>query len=91
MSLQLEIPQSFYTALQKELKDVYVATMEDAKRDFGYLKEYLTLKEACQFVSVSHNTFTANYISKGLPIYKVGNNKYVKKSELNQFIANHRL
>lgn len=91
MSLQLELPQSFYTALQDELKDVYASTMEEAKRDFGYLKEYLTIKEACEYVSVSSNTFTTHYIGGNLPVYKIGNKQYVKKSELNQFISQHRI
>lgn len=91
MSLQLSIPPEFYTALQNELKDLYVSTMEEAKRDFGYMKEYLTIKEACQFVSVSNNTFVNNFIAEGLPIYRVNNKQYVKKSELNNFISQHRI
>ncbi|MGH2107848.1 helix-turn-helix domain-containing protein [Aerococcus urinaeequi] len=91
MSLQLSIPPEFYTALQNELKDVYVATMEEAKRDFGYMKEYLTIKEACEYVSVSNNTFSTHYIGNGLSIYKIGNKQYVKKSELNNFISQHRI
>ena len=91
MSLQLELPQSFYTALQDELKDLYVSTMEEAKRDFGYMKEYLTNKEACEYVSVSNNTFSTHYIGNGLSIYKIGNKQYVKKSELNNFISQHKI
>ena len=91
MSLQLELPQSFYTALQDELKDLYVSTMEEAKRDFGYMKEYLTIKEACEYATVSNNTFTTNFIGAGLPVYKIGNKQYVKKSELNNFISQHKI
>ena len=91
MALQLEIPQEFYAQLQNELKDIYVATMEEAKRDFGYMKEYLTIKEACEYATVSNNTFTTNFIGAGLPVYKIGNKQYVKKSELNNFISQHRI
>ena len=91
MSLQLELPQSFYTALQDELKDLYVSTMEEAKRDAGIMREYLAIREACQFVSVSNNTFMNNFIGEGLPVYKIGNKQYIKKSELNNFISQHRI
>ena len=91
MALQLEIPQEFYAQLQNELKDIYVATMEEAKRDFGYMKEYLTIKEACEYATVSNNTFTTNFIGAGLPVYKIGNKQYVKKSELNNFISQHKI
>lgn len=91
MSLQLELPQSFYTALQDELKDLYVSTMEEAKRDVGIMREYLSVREACQFVSVSNNTFMNNFIGEGLPVYKIGSKQYIKKSELNNFISQHRI
>lgn len=91
MALQLEIPQEFYAQLQNELKDIYVATMEQARREFGFSKEFLTIKEACSLVSVSNNTFVNNFISNGLSTYKIGSKVYVKKSELNNFISQHRI
>ncbi|OFU49893.1 helix-turn-helix domain-containing protein [Aerococcus sp. HMSC10H05] len=91
MSLQLQIPPEFNDRLKEELKDVYVSAMEEAKRDFGYMKEYLTIKEACQFVSVSNNTFMNNFIAEGLPVYRVNNKQYIKKVELNNFISQHRV
>lgn len=91
MSLQLELPQSFYTALQDELKDLYVSTMEEAKRDFGYMKEYLTIKEACEYATVSNNTFTNNFIAEGLPTFKIGQKIYVRKSDINDFISQHKI
>lgn len=91
MSLQLQIPPEFNDRLKEELKDVYVSAMEEAKRDFGYMKEYLTIREACEYVSVSNNTFTTHYIGNELPVYKIGNKQYIRKSELNQFISQHRI
>ncbi|MGY0836689.1 helix-turn-helix domain-containing protein [Aerococcus urinaeequi] len=91
MSLQLSIPPEFYTALQNELKDVYAEAMAEAKRDISFMKEFLTIKEACEYVSVSNNTFSTHYIGNGLSIYKIGNKQYVKKSELNNFISQHRI
>ena len=91
MSLQLSIPPEFYTALQNELKDVYAETMAEAKRDISFMKEFLTIKEACEYATVSNNTFTTNFIGAGLPVYKIGNKQYVKKSELNNFISQHKI
>lgn len=91
MSLQLELPQSFYTALQNELKDVYAEAMAEAKRDIGFMKEYLTIKEACEYTTVSNNTFTNNFIAEGLPTFKIGQKIYVRKSDINNFISQHRI
>ena len=91
MSLQLSIPPEFYTALQNELKDVYAEAMAEAKREVSWMKEYLTIKEACEYVSVSNATFLTHYTGNGLPTFKIGNKQYVKKSELNNFISQHRI
>lgn len=91
MGLQLELPPAFYTGLQSELKDVYAQAISEAKRDFGYMKEFLTIKEAQEYTSTSNNTFVNNFIGANLPVYKIGNKQYVKKSELNQFISEHRI
>ena len=91
MSLQLELPQSFYTALQNELRDVYAEAMAEAKRDLGISREYLTVKEACEYVSVSNATFTNNFIAEGLPTFKIGQKIYVRKSDINNFISQHRI
>lgn len=91
MGLQLELPPAFYTGLQSELKDVYAQAISEAKRDIGYAKEYLTTKEACELASVSTNTFTNNFVQKGLPVYQIGNKQYIKKKELNEFISQHRI
>lgn len=91
MGLQLELPKEFYSGLHNELKDVYASAMGEAKRDFGYMKEFLTFKEAQEYTTTSNNTFVNNFISEGLPVYKIGNKQYVKKSELNSFISQHRI
>lgn len=91
MSLQLELPQAFFDEVKNELKEVYVQAMGEAKRDFGYMKEFLTIKEAQEYTSTSNNTFVNNFIGANLPVYKIGNKQYVKKSELNQFISEHRI
>lgn len=91
MSLSLQIPQEFYKGLHDELKDVYASAIGEAKRDFGYVKEYLTVKEACELVGVSRNTLNTRFIEAGLPQYRIGNQIFISKSELNQFIKNHRI
>ena len=91
MSLQLSIPPEFYTALQNELKDVYAEAMAEAKRDISFMKEYLTIKEACEYVSVSNATFLTHYTGNGLPTFKIGQKIYVRKSDINNFISQHRI
>lgn len=91
MSLQLELPPQFFESLHSELKDVYVGAMSEAKRDFGYMKEFLTIKEACEYASVSNNTFTNNFIAEGLPTFKIGQKIYVRKNDINNFISQHRI
>lgn len=91
MSLQLSIPPEFYTALQNELKDVYAEAMAEAKRDISFMKEYLTIKEACEYTTVSNNTFTNNFIAEGLPTFKIGQKIYVRKNDINNFISQHRI
>lgn len=91
MSLQLELPQAFYDELGNQLKDVYAKAISEAKRDFGYAKEFLTIQESLEIIGVSRNTFTNQFLDGGLPQYKIGNRVYIKKSELNQFISNHRI
>lgn len=91
MSLQLQIPPEFNDLLKEELKDIYAEAMTEAKRQFSLDKEFLTVKEAQEYTSTSNNTFVNRFISEGLPIYKIGNKQYVKKSELNNFISQHRI
>lgn len=91
MSLRLEVPQEFYEALRVELKEVYAAALSEAKRDAGILKEYLSIKEACELVGCSRNTFQNNFLDEGLPLYKIAQKTYVKKTELNQFISRHQV
>lgn len=91
MSLQLSIPPEFYTALQNELKDVYAEAMAEAKREVSWMKEYLTIKEACEYVSVSNATFLTHYTGNGLPTFKIGQKTYVRKGDINNFISQHRI
>ncbi|WCG38540.1 helix-turn-helix domain-containing protein [Aerococcus urinaeequi] len=91
MSLQLELPPAFFDSLKNELKDVYAEAMAEAKRDIGFMKEFLTIKEACEYATVSNNTFTNNFIAEGLPTFKIGQKIYVRKSDINDFISRHKI
>lgn len=91
MALTFELPKQFEAQLAETLKDQYIKAIEEARRDTAYFKEYLTIAEACSLVSVSKNTFTHNFIEAGLPVYKVEQKHYIKKSELNNFISQHRI
>lgn len=90
-SISLEIPQAFYKELHEQAKSVYMSALADARRDAGITKEYLTPQECLKLLGVSNNTFVNNFLDAGLPIYKIGNKRYVQKKELYSFIQSHKV
>lgn len=91
MPYTFQLPKEFYTEVGKDLLETYMKTREEAERQAGYNMEFLTIEQACRFVSVSKNTFRTNFLEQGLSAYKVGNKTYIKKKELSEFITKHRL
>lgn len=91
MSLRLELPEEFINSLQKSVEVVYSNAIETARRDVGIIREYLTIDEACELMSISRNTLIRQYLEKGLPKYVIGNRQYVKREELNEFVEKHEV
>jgi len=91
MSLQLELPPEFKETLEQSIKEAYDEAIEQARRDVGVIREYLSVKEVCKLMNISRNTLTDNYFAKGLEKYKIGNKIFIKKSELNEFISKHQV
>lgn len=89
--MQLKLDDNFLDELTSNIRTLYRETIEVARRDAGISKEYLTIPEALKYIDVSRNTFTNNFIDKGLPTYQIEGKAYVKKSEINNYIESHRV
>lgn len=91
MELKVMMPPDFNEELEKSIEVVYQRTIQAARTDAGVLKEFLSIQEACEMLDIARNSFTNNYLKKGLSSYKVGGKIFIKKAELNEFIYNHRI
>jgi len=91
MPLQIKLDDSLEDEFKRSIQEIYKTAIDEARRDAGLLKEFLTLQEASELMEVSKSTFIRNFIDEGLDIYKIASKTYVKKSELNQFIENHKI
>jgi len=84
------LSDEFKTDLFTGIKAVYSEAMEQARRDFAITKELMTPQEVQAYVSISNGTLT-KWIEKGLPIYQIDQKRYIKKSELHDFILQHQI
>lgn len=91
MTLQLELPQEFYDELSASIRKVYHDAMEQARADAQITKEYLTVPEVREQLGMVHNTFKAHVENKGIPIYRLGDKRYIKRTELIEFMEQHRV
>lgn len=89
--MQLKLDDNFLEELTANIRSLYQETIEVARRDAGISKDYLSIPEAMKYIGVSRNTLTNNFISKGLNTYTIEGKTWVKKSELNEFIASHKI
>ena len=89
--MQLTLDENMIQTLTEAINTLYQQTLEQARRDAGISKEYLTIPQALKFIDVSRNTLTNNFIAKGLPTYVIEGKTYLKKSEINEFIASHKV
>lgn len=90
MALELQLPKEFEVELFHSLKGIYKLAIEESKRDLGIIKEFLTLPEAMKFFNISRGTINS-WIEDGVPVYIVGNKRYVKRTEINDYIESHRI
>lgn len=91
MSLQLELPEGFYDAINASLQEVYRDAIEQARRDSAVTREFLSIPEVAKELGISRNTLTDNFISKGLPLYRIEGKQWIKRKELYDFINQHRV
>lgn len=89
--MQLKLDDNFLEELTTNIRSLYQETIEVARRDAGISKDYLSIPEAMKYIGVSRNTLTNNFINKGLSTYTIEGKTWVKKSEINEFIASHKV
>lgn len=83
--------------LMKELRpfirDAYDSAIEQAGRDSGAFRAYLSIVEGATYVGCSKNFFRDNFIDKGLPAYKIdGTSKiWVKRDEIDTFLSKYQI
>lgn len=50
--------------------------------------QLMNLKQASAYFGVSYNTFK-KFIECGLPVIELGNRNYIRKSDIDKFMADH--
>ena len=90
MSFKIELPPSFEEQLQESLKEMYSASIEQARRDYSMSKEILSIHEVMKWTSSSRNTVML-WGKMGLPISKIEGKYFIRKSHLLKFIDDHQI
>lgn len=90
MGIQLSLPNEFNELLEEHVQAIYTQAIQTARNDVGVIREYLSIEEVCELMGISRNTL-GNWLSSGLPKYKIGNKQYIKRKELNKFISKHQI
>lgn len=91
MTFKIELPDTFEESLQESLKEMYKASLEQARRDYGMNQEILTIPQACSFLNCSRNTIMKYVNEYGLKVSKVENKMYVRKKDIYQFLEENEL
>lgn len=90
MDVTFKLPQEFSCELSRNLRKIYSETMEKAREDTMLLKTYLSINEITSYyLDVTRPTIMA-WIKKGLPTYEIEGKRYIKRSELDEFIERHK-
>lgn len=55
------------------------------------MPEYFSYKQAMQYMGFTAPKTLTEYIKRGLPTIKVGNSKRIAKSDIDKFMAAHRV
>ena len=77
--------------LKGELREFAKEILDQAYRDFGISRDYLTIPELCKYLNVSKNTVSKWEEEKGLKIIKLDNKHYVSKEDLYEFMSRHKI
>lgn len=79
--------------LEKEFKEFLAEVIREViPKELTNLQQqekWLTIDEVLEILGVCYNTFWK--YADGLPIYQLGNKKYVKQAELNEFLEAHQI
>lgn len=80
--VEVELPTSFTTDLEKIISDTLTSTMANLKHNNDY-PDYLKIDQAAKFLGVSRNTLTQKFIPAGLPVITIqGLQRIAKKSAI---------
>ena len=91
MTIQLELPQSFYDAIHDELRTVYREAIEQARKDATLTRELVTIGEASDFcIEASTSTIRKWIKEKGLPTYEMDGKTFIDRQELYDLIRQHK-
>lgn len=52
--------------------------------------EYLTFKEAMRYLGMKSPITLRSYIAEGLPVIEVGKSKKISKTDIDEFMKEHR-
>lgn len=55
------------------------------------MTEYFSYKQAMKYMGFTAPKTLREYINQGLPTIKVGNSKRIAKSDIDKFMAEHRV
>ena len=68
---------------------IFKSTKKVRERGWIILTEYLSYREAMQYMGFKTQDTLRTYIKHGLPTVKVGNSKRISKSAIDKFMADH--
>lgn len=88
MKVEFEIPQM---TLENQIQEVVVNSMEKSIAKYfekRAAKEWMSIKEACNYIDVSYNTFQ-RLREHGLPIAEINGIKRVSKKAIDEFLEKH--
>ena len=91
MSFKIELPPSFEEQLQISLKEMYKASIEQARRDHAMNQEILTIQQAMKFLNCSRNTLMKYVNEYGLKVSKIEQKMYVRKKDIYKFLEDNEL
>lgn len=65
-------------------------TLKDLLKKTNQYPPYMNIKKACEYLSVSRGTLNKFIREDGLPITVIDGIKLISKSDLDEFMLNHR-
>ena len=75
-------------SIENQLKSWITDAMKDYQKHHTTTKEWMNIKEACDYIGVSYNTFT-KYRELGLKVSEIDGIKRVSKAEIDNFLNKH--